>query len=71
TADLGTLYLLLRNAVITGTLTGSGGSPATGVPVLAWREGSPGILHTRSGPNGRYALFVSPGEWHVRPAPAL
>ena len=67
-ADLGILKLLARDAVITGTLN-VGGAPLAGIPVTAWREGTPGSLHTASGPDGRYALAVAEGAWHVQPAP--
>ncbi len=68
--DLGAITLLPRDALITGTLTVSGtGAPAEGVPVVAWRSGAPGSLHTASGPGGVYALAVTSGTWQVRPAP--
>jgi hypothetical protein len=66
--DLGTLTLLPRDAVITGTIT-SEGSGVAGIPVVAWRPGIPGSLRTASGTGGVYALAVSQGAWHVQPAP--
>ncbi len=70
TLDLGTITLLPRDALITGTLTVSGtGAAVEGVPVVAWRPGVPGSLHTLSGPGGIYALAVTSGTWQVRPAP--
>ncbi len=68
--DLGTIALLPRDAVITGTLTSDAGLPLAGVPLTAWRPGIPGTLRTLSGAGGEFALAVSAGEWHVLPAPA-
>ncbi len=68
--DMGVVTLLPRDAFITGTLSVSEtGAPVEGVPVVAWRPGSPGSLHTLSGPGGVYALAVTSGTWQVRPAP--
>ncbi len=68
--DMGAITLLPRDALITGTLTVSGtGAPAEGVPVVAWRPGAPGSVHTLSGAGGVYALAVTSGTWQVRPAP--
>lgn len=66
--DLGTLTLLPRDAVISGTIR-TDGSPVAGIPVVAWRQGIPGSLRTTSGLDGAYALAVSEGRWHVQPAP--
>jgi hypothetical protein len=67
--DLGTLTLLARDALITGTLKTTGGQAVEGIPVVAWRAGVPGNLSTTSGPDGQYSLAVSAGAWHVQPAP--
>ncbi|GAB4527771.1 MAG: hypothetical protein Fur0018_13560 [Anaerolineales bacterium] len=68
--DLGTITLLPRDALITGTLTVSGsGAAVEGVPLVAWRPGVPGSVHTLSGSGGLYALAVTSGAWQVRPAP--
>lgn len=67
-ADLGTLTLLARDAVITGTVT-AGGTPLVGIPLVAWRPGTPGSVRTMSGPEGQYVLSVAAGDWHVQPAP--
>ncbi|MGH2522748.1 MAG: hypothetical protein ACRDH2_09635, partial [Anaerolineales bacterium] len=69
TYDLGTLTLLALDAAITGAVTDEDGSGVAGIPVLAWRPGIPGGLHTHTGPDGMYLLSVSAGVWHVRPAP--
>ena len=66
--ELGTLTLLPRNAVISGTLRTDDGAVA-GIPVVAWRQGIPSSLRTTSGLDGAYALAVSEGNWHVQPAP--
>ncbi len=68
TLDLGSLSLLARDAVISGTLS-SGGEGVSGIPLAAWRAGAPGALKTTSGPDGLYALAVSAGQWHIQPAP--
>ena len=66
--DLGTITLLPRDALITGTLTADG-VPVEGVPLIAWRPGVPGSVHTASGPGGVYALAVTTGTWQIQPAP--
>ncbi len=68
TLDLGSLSLLARDAVISGTVS-SGGAGVSGIPMVAWRAGSPGALKTTSGPEGLYALAVAEGQWHIQPAP--
>jgi hypothetical protein len=69
TYDLGTLTLLERGTVITGTLTDEPGAGVSGVPVVAWREGVPGGVQTVSDAEGAYAVSVVTGTWKVRPAP--
>jgi len=70
TLDLGTITLLPRDALITGTLTVSAtGTGAESVPVVAWRPDAPGSVHTLSGPGGVYALAVTSGTWQIAPAP--
>ncbi|MEA3339621.1 MAG: carboxypeptidase-like regulatory domain-containing protein, partial [Chloroflexota bacterium] len=69
TYDLGTLTLLERDAVITGTVTDEGGAGVAGVPVSAWRPGAPGGAEATTGPGGEYVLSVVAGEWHVQPSP--
>jgi len=68
TLDLGSLGLLARDAVISGSIS-SDGAGVSGIPVAAWRTGAPGALKTDSGPDGLYALAVAEGQWHVQPAP--
>jgi hypothetical protein len=68
TLDLGSLSLLRRDAVISGTISSSGAG-VSGIPLAAWRAGAPGALKTASGPDGLYALAVAEGQWHVQPAP--
>lgn len=69
TLDLETLYLLERNAIISGTLSDEGGAGVAGVPVSAWRPGAPGGAQSRTGPDGRYLLAVVAGDWQVQPSP--
>ena len=69
TFDLGTLTLVAKDATITGTVLDGQGSGVEGIPVTAWRAGTPDTLHTRTGPNGNYILPVVAGRWHVQPAP--
>ena len=69
TYDLGTLTLLERDAIITGTVTDEGGVGVTGVPVSAWRPGAPGGARGVTGPGGQYVLSVVAGVWHVQPSP--
>lgn len=70
TLDLGILTLQPRDALITGTLTTEGGTmPVEGIPLVAWRPGIPGSLHTATGPGGMYALAVTSGTWQIQPAP--
>jgi len=69
TYDLGTLTLLERDAVITGTVTDEGGAGVTGIPISAWRPGAPGGAETGTGPGGQYVLSVVAGEWRVQPSP--
>ena len=69
TYDLGTLTLLERDAIITGTVTDEGGAGATGIPISAWRPGAPGGAEGTTGPGGQYVLSVVAGEWHVQPSP--
>jgi hypothetical protein len=68
TLDLGSLSLLRRDAVISGTIS-SGGAGVSGIPLAAWRAGASGALKATSGPDGLYALAVAAGQWHVQPAP--
>ena len=67
--DLGTLSLLERNALITGTVSSAEGEPVGDIPILAWRPDAPGWAHARSGPDGGYVLPVVRGDWLVRVAP--
>jgi hypothetical protein len=67
--DLGTLTLLERDAVITGTVTDERGAGVAGVPVSAWRPGTPGGARGITGPGGQYVLPVVAGRWHVQPSP--
>ena len=69
TYDLGTLTLLERDAIITGTVTDEGGAGVTGIPISAWRPGAPGGAEAATGPGGEYVLSVVAGEWHVQPSP--
>jgi hypothetical protein len=69
TIGLGRLYLLEKNAAITGTVTDQGGSGIAGIPVSAWRPGALGGVRARSGPDGQYILSVAAGDWHVQPSP--
>jgi hypothetical protein len=66
--DLGILKLLPRDALISGIVT-SDSQPVAGIPLVAWRPGAPGNLHTTTGPDGAYTLAVSSGQWHIQPAP--
>ena len=68
TVDLGVMTLLARDAAISGVVR-SGGSGVEGIPVVAWRPGIPGSLHTTSGPDGQYSLAVAAGDWRIQPAP--
>jgi protocatechuate 3,4-dioxygenase beta subunit len=67
--DLGTLTLLERDAIITGTVSDEGGLGVGGIPISAWRPGAPGGARTVTGPKGQYVLSVVAGEWHVQPSP--
>jgi len=69
TYDLGTLTLLERDAVITGTVADDGGAGVAGIPVSAWRPGAPGGAESTTGSGGQYALSIVAGEWHVQPSP--
>jgi hypothetical protein len=69
TYDLGTITLLERDAIITGTVSDEGGAPVSGVPVSAWRPGAPGGARAITGVDGQYALPVVAGQWHVQPSP--
>lgn len=67
--DLGTLTLLERDALITGTVTDEGGTGVPDIPVSAWRPGAPGGARAVTGPGGEYVLSVVAGEWQVQPSP--
>jgi hypothetical protein len=67
--DLGTLTLLERDAIITGTVTDEGGAGVAGVPVSGWRPGAPGGARGITGPGGQYVLSVVAGRWQVQPSP--
>ena len=67
TLDLGSLSLLARDAVVSGTV--AGGAGVSGIPLAAWRTGAPGVLKVTSGPDGLYTLAVAAGQWQVQPAP--
>lgn len=64
--DLGTLTLLERDALITGTVT-DGSNPVEGIRVVAWRRGAPGMVYDLTGADGGYILSVVSGTWRVRP----
>lgn len=65
---LGSLSLLARDAVVSGTIS-AGGAGVSGIPVAAWRTEAPGALKATSGPDGLYAVAVAAGQWHIQPAP--
>ncbi len=67
--NLGTLTLLARDGIITGTVSDEGGAGVPGIPVSAWRPGAPGGARAITGPDGQYVLPVVAGEWHVQPSP--
>jgi protocatechuate 3,4-dioxygenase beta subunit len=67
--DLGTLTLVAKDALITGTITDKSGLGVAGIPVVAWRPGTPGSLRTHSGLGGEYALATTGELWHIQPAP--
>jgi hypothetical protein len=67
--DLGTLTLIERDAIITGTVTDEGGTGVGGVPISARRPGAPGGARSVTGPGGEYTLSVAAGDWHVQPSP--
>lgn len=69
TYDLGRLTLLARDELITGTISSDSLAGVERIPMVAWRPGIVGSLKTFSGPEGLYALAVSDGTWHIRPAP--
>jgi len=69
TYDLGTLTLIERDAIITGTVRDEGSTGVGGVPVSARRPGAPGGARSVTGPGGEYTLSVAAGEWHVQPSP--
>jgi hypothetical protein len=69
TYDLGTLVLLERDALITGTVTDEGGVGLGGVPIAAWRPSAPGGARAVTNADGQYALAVVAGRWHVQPSP--
>ena len=66
TLDVGTLALLARDAVISGTVADTDGNGVQGVRIVAWARGYRGA-QTRTGPDGTYALAVPAGEWLVMP----
>jgi len=67
--DLGTVTLLPRDALITGTIVVSGTQMGIeGIPIVALRPDAPGVVQTVSGPGGVYALAVSAGDWEIHPA---
>jgi len=67
TYDLGTITLLEKNAIITGTVT-DGTNPVEGIEVVAWRSDAPGTVSGFTDSDGSYILSVAPGTWRVRPA---
>ncbi len=69
TLDLGTLQLLARDALISGTVRSETGAGVADVPIVAWRPGAPGTVRTRTASDGSYAIALSGGTWHVQPAP--
>lgn len=69
TLKLGTLTLLARTSIISGRLVDQDGNGVPNVPVIAWQNQRADMYSTRSGPDGRYALKVFTGTWHVTPAP--
>jgi hypothetical protein len=69
TYDLGTLSLLEKDALITGTVTDEGGTGVHGISVSAWRPGAPGGVRAVTGSDGQYALSVVAGRWRVQPSP--
>ena len=69
TYDLGTLTLLERDAIITGTVVDDGGTGLATIPLLAWRPGVPGGVRASTDGDGHYVLPVVAGEWMVRPVP--
>ena len=69
TYDLGILYLIERDAAITGTVRDEDGTGVEGIPVVAWKTPGPGWAKATTGPDGVYVLSVISGTWSVRPAP--
>lgn len=64
-----TITLLVRDAILSGTLTDGAAAVVAGVPVIAWNAATHAAFQTRSGPDGVFDLAVYSGTWSVRPAP--
>ena len=66
TVDMGTIYLLDKNATITGTVTDDTGNPIGNVFVNAWQLDGMDWADTQTNAStGRFSLSVSPGQWQV------
>jgi hypothetical protein len=62
------LTLVALDATISGTISDASG-PVPCIPVIAYREGAPGVIQGTSDSDGNYQLAVGAGTWQVRPAP--
>ena len=73
TKDLGTIYLVKANKIITGKVTRSDGTAVTNAMVNAWKKstsGSSGNANTQVDSAGNYKLQVTGGVWEVSVFPS-
>jgi hypothetical protein len=67
----GTLQLLERQALITGSVLDQDGIGVGGIPVRAWRRDGSETAATVSDGGGAYSLAVISGTWEIRAVPPL
>ena len=67
TLDLGSKGLILRDAVISGSVVDQDGIGVEGVELIAWSDRYQ-ASESVTAPDGTYTLPVVPGDWLVRPA---
>ena len=68
TTDLGIIYLATSSATISGMVT-DGTNGIGNVPIHAWKVNGMGWRDKQTSPSGEFTLNVSPGTWHIMPAP--
>lgn len=64
--NLGNLVLGEKTSVVKGTVTDSDGNPVQNVRINGWVRSGSGWAEARTGADGKYSMYVFPGDWQIQ-----